>query len=134
MGLKVNCAPVLTERVIEFQSQSLTPYVSIVRTPFRDNVDQEIISLMLDDARDKGLIEGATVIWTKLPSTGISSPHNWGIIVGHNSYFPKGSRSYHPIIVRWLSGSNQEMDIDELRVINPAPSKQFLKELCECMN
>ena len=112
----------------EFSEWPNRTSLALIEQPKLESIDSEIIALIMEEIKEKGLLVGASIVSKKVPGVARQFPSNWGIVVKHNEYLQKGAR-YKPLVIQWLNGSRQEVDIEEIILVNTAPSPSYLKEI-----
>lgn len=127
--MKIKIPPIFSEEVTEF-SQPTFPVAVIEPAPTL--VDSEIVALIFDEVREKNFFVGATVVNKRIPGEARKVASNWGIIVKHNEYIQKGAR-WSPLTIQWLNGSRQEMNVEDVVLINSAPSLYSLEKSVSCV-
>ena len=119
----------LTHRVEPFEGRAV-----LLRPIANENVDSEIRRLYLDDCKSEGFVPGAVVVHTRISVEDRTTPISWGIILYLNTSItlPTAerigpSKPWKPIRVKWVNGSFEDCNSQDLRVMMPVPELALLK-------
>ena len=103
------------------------PEPRFIPSAAEENIDEEIKFLCLEDAKIEGFIKGAIIVHVRIAVENRTMPLNWGVVayLNETSYDKK---PWKPVRCKWLTGSFEDCDPKDLRIIMPALDLAILKK------